>query len=70
MDSIYYLGPLGDYPQREYHRAGSSPDHVGQIGERAADAMLAAIRHVDVMFSDAQSKPTNQILARQQAFYS
>ena len=44
MDSIYYLGPLRDYPRREYHWAGSSPEHVGQIGERAVDAMLAATR--------------------------
>ena len=42
MDSIYYLGPLREYPRREYHWAGSSPDDVGQRGERAVDAILAA----------------------------
>ena len=42
MDSIYYLGPLREYPQREYHWAGSSPEDVGQRGERTVDAMLAA----------------------------
>lgn len=42
MDSIYYLGPLRDYPHREYHWAGSSPEDVGQRGERAIDAILAA----------------------------
>ncbi len=42
MDSIYYLGPLREYPQREYHWAGSSPEDVGQRGERTIDAMLAA----------------------------
>ena len=42
MDSIYYLGPLREYPQREYHWAGSSPDDVGQRGERTVDAILAA----------------------------
>ena len=25
MDSLYYLGPLREYPKREYHWAGSSP---------------------------------------------
>ncbi len=44
MDSIYYLGPLRDYPQREYNWGGSSPEDVGQYGERAMDAMLAATR--------------------------
>ena len=42
MDSIYYLGPLREYPQREYHWAGSSPEDVGQRGERTMDAILAA----------------------------
>ena len=42
MDSIYYLGPLREYPRRQYHWAGSSPDDVGQRGERAVDAILAA----------------------------
>lgn len=44
MDSLYYLGPLREYPQREYHWGGSSPDDVGQRGERAVDAILAATR--------------------------
>ncbi|WP_419935925.1 DUF3696 domain-containing protein [Candidatus Palauibacter sp.] len=42
MDSIYYLGPLREYPQREYHWAGSRPADVGQRGERTVDALLAA----------------------------
>ena len=42
MDSIYYLGPLREYPRREYHWAGSSPEDVGQRGDRAMDAILAA----------------------------
>lgn len=42
MDSIYYLGPLREYPRREYHWAGSRPDDVGQRGERTMDAILAA----------------------------
>ena len=42
MDSIYYLGPLREYPRREYHWSGSNPDDVGQRGERTVDAVLAA----------------------------
>ena len=44
MDSLYYLGPLREYPRREYHWAGTSPSDVGQRGERAVDAILAATR--------------------------
>ena len=45
MDSLYYLGPLREYPRREYHWAGSSPEDVGQRGERTVDAILAATRN-------------------------
>ena len=44
MDSIYYLGPLREHPRREYHWTGSSPEDVGQRGERTIDAILAASR--------------------------
>ena len=44
MDSLYYLGPLREHPRREYHWAGASPSDVGQRGERAVDAILAATR--------------------------
>ena len=44
IDSLYYLGPLREHPKREYHWAGSSPEGVGQRGERTVDAMLAAAR--------------------------
>ena len=44
MDSFYYLGPLREYPRREYHWAGASPNDVGQRGERTVDAILAATR--------------------------
>jgi len=42
MDRLYYLGPLRDYPKREYHWAGASPMDVGMRGERTVDAILAA----------------------------
>ena len=44
MDSIHYLGPLREHPRRNYHWAGSSPEDVGQRGERTFDAILAATR--------------------------
>ena len=42
MDRIFYLGPLRDYPQRQYGWSGDSPNGVGLRGERTVDAILAA----------------------------
>ena len=39
---LYYLGPLRGYPERSYLWSGDEPDHVGQHGERAVAALLAA----------------------------
>ena len=45
MDRIFYLGPLREYPKREYMWSGSRPADVGQRGERTVDAILAATVH-------------------------
>ena len=42
IDRIFYLGPLREYPKREYIWSGSSPLDVGPRGERVVDALLAA----------------------------
>jgi predicted ATPase len=42
IDRIFYLGPLREYPKREYIWPGSSPLDVGHRGERVVDALLAA----------------------------
>ncbi|HEY6632885.1 MAG TPA: DUF3696 domain-containing protein, partial [Rhizobiaceae bacterium] len=42
MDRIFYLGPLREYPKREYQWAGARPEDVGRRGERVVDAILAA----------------------------
>jgi predicted ATPase len=42
LDRIYYLGPLRQYPQRDYFWTRSRPTDVGQRGEKAIDAILAA----------------------------
>ena len=42
IDRIYYLGPLRQYPYRDYLWARSRPSDVGQRGEKAIDAILAA----------------------------
>jgi len=38
----YYLGPLREYPQRQYTWAGGEPRDVGQRGDRVVDALLAS----------------------------
>ena len=45
MDRIFYLGPLREYPKREYMWSGAMPEDVGQRGERTVDAILAATVH-------------------------
>ena len=42
LDHIFYLGPLRDFPKREYLWSGSRPLDVGSRGERTVDAILAA----------------------------
>ncbi len=42
LDTVFYLGPLREHPQRDYLWARSRPQDVGQRGEKAIDAILAA----------------------------
>lgn len=42
FQQVFYLGPLREYPQREYTWAGSQPSDVGRRGERVVDALLAS----------------------------
>ena len=39
---IYYLGPLREYPKRQYTWAGSQPADMGERGEKSIDALLAS----------------------------
>jgi len=42
LDKLFYLGPLREFPKRDYLWARSKPTDVGQRGEKAIDAILAA----------------------------
>lgn len=42
LDRVFYLGPLRKHPQRDYLWTRSRPTDVGQQGEKAIDAILAA----------------------------
>jgi predicted ATPase len=39
---VFYLGPLREYPQRQYTWAGAQPADMGRRGERVVDALLAS----------------------------
>lgn len=39
---VYYLGPLREYPQRQYTWTGAQPADVGQRGEKFIDALLSS----------------------------
>jgi len=53
---VYYLGPLREYPQRQYTWAGAEPADMGRRGERAVDALLAA-RERGEMISRGHGRP-------------
>jgi len=42
LQSVHYLGPLREHPHRLYQWSGETPEHVGETGERAVEAILAA----------------------------
>ncbi|WP_282243561.1 DUF3696 domain-containing protein [Stenotrophomonas sp. PS02300] len=42
LNSLSYLGPLRNHPQRIYQWSGDTPSSVGQMGEYAVAAILAA----------------------------
>jgi len=42
MKSVFHVGPLREYPNRTYLWSGEQHRHVGQRGERAVEAILAA----------------------------
>lgn len=42
LDRLFYLGPLRESPQRDYLWSRSRPGDVGQRGEKAIEAILAA----------------------------
>ena len=42
LNRVYYLGPLREHPKRIYSWSGETPESVGQKGEFAVAAILAA----------------------------
>ena len=42
LKGLFYVGPLREYPKRLYLWSGETPGHVGDRGDRAVEAILAA----------------------------
>lgn len=64
LDRIYYVGPLREHPKRLYQWSGETPRHVGERGERAVDALLAAGDQREFSFAPNQRyKPLDQVVA-------
>ncbi|MCX6582422.1 MAG: DUF3696 domain-containing protein [Candidatus Aminicenantes bacterium] len=65
---IYYLGPLRDYPRRQYTWAGAQPADMGRRGERVIDAMLA-LRERKQMISRGQGRGKKRLTVEEYVAY-
>ena len=65
LDGIYYLGPLREYPQRDYLWARSGYTDVGSKGEKTVDAILAmtSANEMRNVKHKARLKPFQEIVA-------
>jgi predicted ATPase len=65
LDRIFYLGPLREHPRRDYLWARSRPSDVGQRGEKAIDAILAATEAGEMrnLKPKAHLKPFQEMIA-------
>lgn len=63
LKSLFYLGPLREYPKRLYLWSGEVPDHVGTKGERAVEAILAAQQRRFNWVPKTKTKPLQLLVA-------
>jgi predicted ATPase len=63
LKSLFYVGPLREYPKRLYLWSGEVPDHVGRKGERAVEAILAASDRSFNWKPKQKTKPLPQVVA-------
>jgi predicted ATPase len=62
--SIYYLGPLRDYPERFYQFSGEIPTDVGLKGKTAINAILASSNRKISRGFNMNYQPFDQLIAR------
>jgi hypothetical protein len=63
LKSVFYVGPLREYPKRLYLWSGETPDHVGQRGDRAVEAILAAGDRTFNWRPKQRTKPLAELVA-------
>lgn len=63
LRSVYYVGPLREYPKRLYLWSGETPDHVGVKGDRAVEAILAAGSRTFNWKAKQKTKPLAALVA-------
>jgi predicted ATPase len=63
FSNIFYLGPLREYPKRQYSWAGAQPPDMGRRGERVVDALLAS-RESGVKLSRGRGKKRQTVEER------
>jgi predicted ATPase len=63
LKSVFYVGPLREYPKRLYLWSGEIPDHVGARGDRAIEAILAATDRSFNWKAKQRTKPLPQLVA-------
>jgi len=55
FSNVYYLGPLREYPKRNYTWSGAKPSDMGRKGERVIDALLAS-KEANIYISRGQRR--------------
>lgn len=63
LESVFYVGPLREYPRRLYTWSGETPVHVGTKGERAVEAILAAKDRTFNLGGKQRYKPLDVLVA-------
>ncbi len=63
FSGLFYLGPLREYPKRQYAWAGGKPSDMGRRGEKVVDALLAS-RDGGVTISHGRGRPRLTIEAQ------
>jgi predicted ATPase len=57
MQRTYYLGPLREYPYRDYRWSGAEPMDMGRRGEKVVSALLSAAQQKKMIGRGKGSKP-------------
>lgn len=63
LKSVFYVGPLREYPKRLYLWSGEIPEHVGERGDRAIESILAAGDREFNFGPKQRKKPLQQVVA-------